>query len=60
MHKQTLKIEELANVPEHERKNYVAIPDDQLETVRGMNRKQRRAWLAEQRRLQKRQRKERA
>ena len=32
-----------------EREKLVPIPPDQIDAVRGMNRKQRRAWLAQQR-----------
>lgn len=43
--------EDLPGLAAHIKENLVDIPDDQLEEVQGMNRKQRRAWASKQRKV---------
>lgn len=42
--------EELEALPKKERDKLIEIPDDQIASVKKMNRKERRAWAAKQRR----------
>jgi len=48
MHPVTFEIHDLddPNLSAAERKKLVPIPENEVEAVRGMNRKQRRKWLA--------------
>lgn len=42
-------LEDVLKLPKKEQKKYIPIPDDQIEAVKGMNRKERRSWAKKQR-----------
>lgn len=50
MHPNTGHIYEVENAEDARKRGLIPIPPDQLEAVHAMNRKQRRAWAAKQRR----------